>query len=67
MWPWQGRQELLPLAGAAAARDVKLPVCPLPAQVLKYDIGEEYEGHYDFFFHPEGTANGGNRYLTVLT
>lgn len=88
-------------------------------QVLKYSVGQEYEGHYDYFFHPvsshtfwevltsvrcswalpacrrarpprarraaldrpaacsllhppayssqEGTANGGNRYLTVLT
>ncbi|PSC72393.1 2-C-methyl-D-erythritol 4-phosphate chloroplastic [Micractinium conductrix] len=26
----------------------------------------EYEGHYDYFFHKEGTENGGNRYLTVL-
>ena len=34
-------------------------------QVLRYDVGEEYEGHYDYFFHKEGTANGGNRFLTV--
>ncbi|KAL4432155.1 hypothetical protein ABPG77_005917 [Micractinium sp. CCAP 211/92] len=35
-------------------------------QVLKYDEGQEYEGHYDYFFHKEGMDNGGNRYLTVL-
>ncbi|EFN59988.1 hypothetical protein CHLNCDRAFT_49444 [Chlorella variabilis] len=35
-------------------------------QVLKYEHGQEYEGHYDYFFHKAGTANGGNRYLTVL-
>ncbi|KAI7841722.1 hypothetical protein COHA_004588 [Chlorella ohadii] len=36
-------------------------------QVLRYEKGQEYEGHYDYFFHKEGVANGGNRYLTVLT
>lgn len=35
-------------------------------QVLRYEKGQEYEGHYDYFFHREGTENGGNRYLTVL-
>lgn len=35
-------------------------------QVLKYEAGEEYEGHFDYFFHKEGVNNGGNRYLTVL-
>lgn len=32
----------------------------------RYEKGQEYEGHYDYFFHREGTENGGNRYLTVL-
>ncbi|PRW56888.1 putative prolyl 4-hydroxylase 4 [Chlorella sorokiniana] len=36
-------------------------------QVLRYETGQEYEGHYDYFFHKDGIANGGNRYLTVLT
>eukprot|EP00887_Chlorella_sp_A99_P000185 scaffold13.g185.t1 len=35
-------------------------------QVLKYEKGQEYEGHYDYFFHKEGVANGGNRYVTIL-
>ncbi len=27
---------------------------------------QKYEPHFDYFFHKEGTANGGNRYATVL-
>jgi hypothetical protein len=36
------------------------------AQVLKYKLGQEYQAHFDYFFHEEGTANGGNRMATVL-
>jgi len=34
--------------------------------VLKYKLGQEYQAHFDYFFHDEGTANGGNRMATVL-
>ncbi len=37
-----------------------------PARLQRYEKGQEYEGHYDYFFHREGVENGGNRYLTVL-
>ncbi|GAX73148.1 hypothetical protein CEUSTIGMA_g601.t1 [Chlamydomonas eustigma] len=36
-------------------------------QVLKYNPSQKYEAHWDYFFHKEGIANGGNRYATVLT
>lgn len=36
-------------------------------QVLRYGAGQKYDAHWDYFFHKEGTANGGNRYATVLT
>mmetsp|Transcript_20491 Transcript_20491/g.56815 ORF Transcript_20491/g.56815 Transcript_20491/m.56815 type:complete len:370 (-) Transcript_20491:299-1408(-) len=35
-------------------------------QVLRYEIGQKYKGHWDYFFHDEGKANGGNRICTVL-
>ncbi|GAB4820202.1 hypothetical protein N2152v2_007248 [Parachlorella kessleri] len=35
-------------------------------QVLRYNHNQKYEPHFDYFFHKEGTANGGNRYATVL-
>eukprot|EP00201_Polytomella_parva_P009975 CAMPEP_0175066742 /NCGR_PEP_ID=MMETSP0052_2-20121109/16690_1 /TAXON_ID=51329 ORGANISM="Polytomella parva, Strain SAG 63-3" /NCGR_SAMPLE_ID=MMETSP0052_2 /ASSEMBLY_ACC=CAM_ASM_000194 /LENGTH=290 /DNA_ID=CAMNT_0016333503 /DNA_START=318 /DNA_END=1187 /DNA_ORIENTATION=+ len=35
-------------------------------QVLRYHIGQKYEPHWDYFFHKQGTYNGGNRYATVL-
>ncbi|KAG2489492.1 hypothetical protein HYH03_011945 [Edaphochlamys debaryana] len=36
-------------------------------QVLRYNKEQKYDAHWDYFFHKEGTANGGNRYATVLT
>ena len=35
-------------------------------QVLRYHKTQKYDAHWDYFFHKEGTANGGNRYATVL-
>eukprot|EP00884_Botryococcus_braunii_P009280 jgi/Botrbrau1/18353/Bobra.0179s0078.1 len=35
-------------------------------QVLRYENGQHYDGHFDYFFHEGGTSNGGNRYATVL-
>jgi len=35
-------------------------------QVLKYQEGQEYKAHFDYFFHKEGINNGGNRMATVL-
>lgn len=35
-------------------------------QVLRYEHGQEYKPHFDYFFHPEGESNGGNRLATVL-
>ncbi|MEW5313966.1 MAG: hypothetical protein WDW38_005496 [Sanguina aurantia] len=37
-------------------------------QVLRYKVGQKYDSHWDYFFHPEGAekAHGGNRYATVL-
>lgn len=36
-------------------------------QVLRYQNTQKYDAHWDYFFHKEGTANGGNRVATVLT
>ena len=33
-------------------------------QVLRYEIGQEYRAHYDYFFHKGGTKN--NRIVTIL-
>ena len=44
-------------AGAAEVRG------PMEAAVSAM---QKYEPHFDYFFHKEGTANGGNRYVTVL-
>mmetsp|Transcript_5861 Transcript_5861/g.24223 ORF Transcript_5861/g.24223 Transcript_5861/m.24223 type:complete len:240 (+) Transcript_5861:869-1588(+) len=35
-----------------------------PIQVLRYQAGQEYQAHYDYFFHESGLAN--NRVATVL-
>ena len=35
-----------------------------PIQVLRYEIGQEYQAHYDYFFHKGGMGN--NRIATVL-
>mmetsp|Transcript_16238 Transcript_16238/g.26221 ORF Transcript_16238/g.26221 Transcript_16238/m.26221 type:complete len:228 (+) Transcript_16238:1171-1854(+) len=35
-----------------------------PMQVLRYEIGQEYQPHFDYFFHKGGSAN--NRIATVL-
>ena len=35
-----------------------------PIQVLRYEIGQEYQPHYDYFFHKGGMGN--NRIATVL-
>lgn len=35
-----------------------------PIQVLRYEIGQEYQAHYDYFFHKGGKGN--NRIATVL-
>ncbi|KAL6782723.1 PFH16 [Auxenochlorella protothecoides x Auxenochlorella symbiontica] len=35
-------------------------------QVLRYENGQEYKPHFDYFFHEAGTDNGGNRLATVL-
>ncbi len=34
--------------------------------MLRYKVGQKYDGHWDYFFHKEGSSNGGNRYATVL-
>ncbi|WIA30952.1 hypothetical protein OEZ86_001000 [Tetradesmus obliquus] len=36
-------------------------------QVLRYHKSQKYDAHWDYFFHKEGTANGGNRAATVLS
>ncbi|KAG2492260.1 hypothetical protein HYH03_009500 [Edaphochlamys debaryana] len=35
-------------------------------QVLRYRKDQKYDSHWDYFFHKEGTSNGGNRWSTVL-
>ena len=35
-----------------------------PIQVLRYQIGQEYQSHFDYFFHEGGKNN--NRIATVL-
>lgn len=35
-------------------------------QVLRYENGQEYKPHFDYFFHEGGVDNGGNRLATVL-
>eukprot|EP00873_Tetraselmis_striata_P024813 jgi/Tetstr1/445077/TSEL_032882.t1 len=34
--------------------------------VLRYQYGQKYSGHWDYFFNANGTDNGGNRAATVL-
>lgn len=34
--------------------------------MLKYKEGQEYQAHFDYFFHAGGVENGGNRMATVL-
>lgn len=29
-------------------------------------VGQKYDSHFDYFFHEQGTANGGNRIATLL-
>lgn len=51
------------------------PVCPVsgPLRPLRWHFspfadgpGQKYDQHFDFFLHKGATANGGNRYATVL-
>ncbi|GIL57151.1 hypothetical protein Vafri_12453 [Volvox africanus] len=35
-------------------------------QVLRYRKDQKYDSHVNYFFHKEGSANGGNRWATVL-
>ncbi|MCL7026864.1 hypothetical protein MKW94_018390 [Papaver nudicaule] len=35
-------------------------------QVLKYEEGQKYDAHYDFFSDPVNVVRGGHRYATVL-
>lgn len=35
-------------------------------QVLRYQNGQEYKPHFDYFFHEGGIDNGGNRLATTL-
>lgn len=35
-------------------------------QVLRYQDGQKYEPHYDYFSDPKNQARGGHRYATVL-
>lgn len=36
-------------------------------QILRYDKGQKYDGHFDYFFDEQnGEKNGGNRFATVL-
>lgn len=39
--------------------------CPVPFTADEKE--QKYDAHWDYFFHKEGIANGGNRYATVLT
>lgn len=35
-------------------------------QVLRYENGQQYEPHWDYFFDTSNIKNGGNRWATVL-
>ena len=35
-------------------------------QVLRYQEGQKYEAHYDYFVDKVNIARGGHRYATVL-
>ncbi|KAI7835426.1 hypothetical protein COHA_010673 [Chlorella ohadii] len=35
-------------------------------QVLRYENGQQYEPHWDYFFDESNVKNGGNRWATVL-
>lgn len=37
-----------------------------PIQVLRYENGQKYEPHYDFFQDPVNIASGGHRIATIL-
>lgn len=34
--------------------------------MLRYELGQKYEPHYDYFFDPVNIQQGGHRYATVL-
>uniref|UniRef100_A0A7S3VPM7 Prolyl 4-hydroxylase alpha subunit domain-containing protein n=1 Tax=Dunaliella tertiolecta TaxID=3047 RepID=A0A7S3VPM7_DUNTE len=36
-------------------------------QVLRYEAGQKYEAHWDYFFDEKNAARGANRYATMLT
>uniref|UniRef100_A0A7S3VQ84 Prolyl 4-hydroxylase alpha subunit Fe(2+) 2OG dioxygenase domain-containing protein n=1 Tax=Dunaliella tertiolecta TaxID=3047 RepID=A0A7S3VQ84_DUNTE len=36
-------------------------------QVLRYEVGQKYEAHWDYFFDEKNAAKGANRYATMLT
>eukprot|EP00854_Cymbomonas_tetramitiformis_P005919 gene5919-7121_t len=65
----------LNLGADAVVRDIERRIADfsmIPAengeglQVLRYDVGQEYQQHFDYFFHAGGQDNGGNRLATVL-
>ncbi|KAF5831264.1 hypothetical protein DUNSADRAFT_13348 [Dunaliella salina] len=35
--------------------------------VLRYEVGQKYEAHWDYFFDEKNAAKGANRYATMLT
>lgn len=37
-----------------------------PLHVLHYELGQEYQAHYDYFHDSVNTRNGGQRIATML-
>lgn len=37
-----------------------------PLHILHYELGQEYQAHYDYFHDSVNTRNGGQRIATML-
>lgn len=62
------RQQLQPLRSVAAPRGVHAHI-PTRVRAAVHGMcvcSAQYDGHYDYFFDTQNTANGGNRWSTCL-
>ena len=57
---------LLALAVCTMAAAVLLSVSTATQGAACVQVGQKYDAHFDYFFHEQGTANGGNRIATLL-
>lgn len=63
----RGEDEIIERVEARIAKWSLMPVANGEGlQVLRYQHGQKYDAHWDYFFDDVNTKNGGNRYSTVL-